>query len=287
MNVKFSAEREYICLMKSKILNLSFFADVYMLCKKGNVSSLSASLAYYMLFSVFPTFAVLKEIFDSFPQIVPVYESLLENLPSDVSRMISDFFDLVKRPANTGLVTGGVLLSLFSFVRFIRTLKLHLEKIYKTKNRHTYIGSWLFSCLMALYVLALLYLALFTIVFGEQTLKLLVGFLGAEEFFVVFWDKVRILLFVFLLTLFLFLIFCFLPGRTQGIKQTLPGVIFTSVGWILASFLFSVYVNNFSRYSAIYGTLGAFILLMSWLYILCLVILIGANINLAFLKRGS
>ena len=272
--------------MKSKIFNLSFFSRVYISCVRGEVVSLSASLSYYMLFALFPTLVIFKEILDSFLHVSqPLYNGFMERVPDEVVFIFEELFTS-SREVDTGVVAGTVFLSLFAFVRFVRVLKLHFERVYKTRHRTTYVGSWLFSLVLALYFLALLYLSLVIIVFGEQILKVLTSFLGAEEIFVVLWERVRLLLFLCVLLLFLFLIFMFLPGERQSVKDALPGVAFTCIGWILASYLFSLYVNNFSNYSVVYGTLGAFVILMTWLYILCLVILMGANINLSFSRAN-
>ena len=61
--------------------------------------------------------------------------------------------------------------------------------------------------------------------------------------------------------------------------HTLPGAIFATIGWILASGAFSYYVNNFANYSKAYGSLGAVIILLVWLYITSIMIVLGGEIN--------
>ncbi len=270
--------------MKSKVFDTRVLSDIYRLCKKGQVATLSASLAYYMLFSLFPTLAVLGNVFSAFPTLV---SPMLEKMKSLAPEVVEGLFEGVLSREGRGFVTGGVILSLFAFVRLIRNLKFHLDKLYKKGNSHTYIGSWIFSFVMSLYVLLLLYLMLFCIVFGEQILKLLVTFFRAERLFIVLWEKLRFIVLLFLLVFFLVLTYRFLPSYHMRVREVMPGVVFSVAGWLVSSYLFSFYVENFSRYSLLYGSLGAVIILMTWLYILSFVLLVGANINLALLKKGS
>ena len=58
-----------------------------------------------------------------------------------------------------------------------------------------------------------------------------------------------------------------------------PGTIFASMGWYAFSYLFSLYVDRFSRYNQMYGSLGSVFILLIWLYTSCILVLLGAEIN--------
>lgn len=74
-------------------------------------------------------------------------------------------------------------------------------------------------------------------------------------------------------------VYKYTPSKRLTWKETFPGAVFTTVGWILTSIGFSYYVNHFGSYSKIYGSIGAIIALMSWLFISSVIILIGGEIN--------
>ena len=63
------------------------------------------------------------------------------------------------------------------------------------------------------------------------------------------------------------------------LKDSIPGAIFTTLGWLVTSTIFSYYVNNFSRYTITYGSLGGIIILLIWLYISSIIIVLGGEIN--------
>ena len=75
------------------------------------------------------------------------------------------------------------------------------------------------------------------------------------------------------------LIYKYVPNRKLKFNNVIVGTIFTTVGWITTSLLFSFYVNNFANYEKVYGSLGGVIALIGWLYISTLIILIGGEIN--------
>jgi membrane protein len=62
-------------------------------------------------------------------------------------------------------------------------------------------------------------------------------------------------------------------------KSALPGTIFFTTFWLIGSWGFSIYVNNLSTYNLVYGTIGAFFILMIWLYYTSILLLIGGEIN--------
>ena len=69
--------------------------------------------------------------------------------------------------------------------------------------------------------------------------------------------------------------------------QQLPGAALAAAGWILYSFGYSIYIRYFSRYSALYGSLGAVMLLMLWLYMCMNILLCGALFNRLRSEKGD
>ena len=67
----------------------------------------------------------------------------------------------------------------------------------------------------------------------------------------------------------------------------LPGALFSALGWILFSLLYSVYIAHFPRASAVYGALGAVCLVMLWLYVCTFILLLGAEINRYLAEKRS
>ena len=81
---------------------------------------------------------------------------------------------------------------------------------------------------------------------------------------------------------FLLLIYKFLPNRRDTYKRQLPGAVFSTLGWMVISWVFSVYVDVFKGFSSMYGSLTTIMLIMMWMYFCMYIILIGAYLNRYF-----
>ena len=75
------------------------------------------------------------------------------------------------------------------------------------------------------------------------------------------------------------LLYAAAQDKRSAAKRILPGVLLAMVGWLTASIGFSMYVENFGRYSVIYGTLGAVMVLLMWLYMTAFMLILGAEWN--------
>ncbi|MDQ3546816.1 MAG: YihY/virulence factor BrkB family protein, partial [Verrucomicrobiota bacterium] len=76
------------------------------------------------------------------------------------------------------------------------------------------------------------------------------------------------------------------PQNYLTIRQALPGAIFFSVGWMTLTKLFQFYVARYDRYNPTYLALASVIMLLSWMYLTCLLLLLGGKLN-AILRRES
>src|SRR5207248_1623882 len=88
-----------------------------------------------------------------------------------------------------------------------------------------------------------------------------------------------LVLIVFALALYLFT-----PENYLTVRQALPGAVFFSLGWIAVTKLFQIYVARYDRYNPTYLALASIIVLLTWMYLTCLLLLVGGKLN-AILQR--
>ena len=88
-------------------------------------------------------------------------------------------------------------------------------------------------------------------------------------------------------TLLFSAMFMFLPNQRSGFRESLPGALFGSLGWMTFSGLFSVYVDNFKSYTNIYGSIYAVALAMLWLYMCVSIVFYGAVLNRLLKESGK
>ena len=84
-------------------------------------------------------------------------------------------------------------------------------------------------------------------------------------------------------------IYHYTPCRRLIWREVIPGAIFSTIGLVVVSMGFAFYVNNFGNYSRVYGSIGAVIVLLTWLFLLAIIIIMGGEINatLAFDREGK
>jgi membrane protein len=77
------------------------------------------------------------------------------------------------------------------------------------------------------------------------------------------------------------------PQHYLTIRQALPGAIFFSVGWLTVTKLFQFYVNRYDRYNPTYLALASIIMLLTWMYLTCLLLLLGGKLNAILLRENE
>ena len=87
--------------------------------------------------------------------------------------------------------------------------------------------------------------------------------------------------------LILVLLYTVAQDKRVSIRTLLPGIALSLVSWLVISMGFSLYVENFGKYSIIYGTLGTVIVLLIWLYMTSFLLILGAEFNAALAQAGE
>jgi membrane protein len=163
-----------------------------------------------------------------------------------------------------------------------------LNEVYNLKETRSWFRAKLTSFLLTLGLGVLILITLALIVYGSQTLDAILPIESPFILVALEW----ILVLALLLLAFAFL-YNFAPNHDPfEWKWITPGAVIGVILWILFSFAFRLYLRYFDSYAATYGSLGAMIILLLWLYLTALVILIGGAINAIFdektgIKKGT
>src|SRR5699024_3049177 len=106
-----------------------------------------------------------------------------------------------------------------------------------------------------------------------------------DDQFQTLWNVVRSILPLILVFVVFLVMYTTAPNIRLKIKSVIPGTIFTTIAFLVASWGFSFYISNFGNYSATYGSIAGVIILILWLYITGVIIILGAQINAINHKR--
>lgn len=198
---------------------------------------------------------------------------------------LSELAEELFHPPTVSVISITAVTALWSASRGVNAVRWGIRTMYRTPYRHGFLYHTAISLLYTVAMFAMLLVLLVLVVFGQQLLELIQTHFAWLAAPVTFALQFRTLILLVVLTLFFMLLYRVLPSQKLSFKAQLPGALFAAVGWLLFSFAFSLYIDNFANYSYIYGSLTAVVLLLLWLYACMVILLLGAEINAYLLRR--
>lgn len=280
-------------LLKPIIRRLRPAMRLFTRCTKDEVTTRAAALAYYLVFSIFPLLILFSLIIGSLHIDTATMDILLARvLPKDMIDMLKGYLDYVTRTFDMKLLMFALVFSIYFPWRFIRSLMDGIRISYRQESEESFIRRTLKQILCTLLIPLTLAASLILIILGHNVITFLVSLLPPQtlrlsDFLLTLWQYGRFLIAAAIMSIALIILYrCSIPTRVP-FKTLLPGIVFSIIAWVISSIAFSFYVENFGDYSVIYGTLGAFVILLLWLYLTGLIFLAGSEINALWWLRAS
>lgn len=254
----------------------------------------AAQMAYYLVLSIFPFLIVLLNLLSLSPVItgdMPL--EFLELLPVEVTNIIESFVKDIAVNSSQGLLSIAAIAGLWTASGGMMVTMRTINAAYGFKEKRSYLKRKLLSLLFTVALLILIVMVFITLVVGELLGKWIFTIIGNEILFLNLWQYLRFIIPILYMIIIFALMYKYTPSTNREnkikFKSTLFGSIFSTLGWIIASILFSYYVNNFGNYAVTYGSLGGVIVFLIWLYIISMIIILGGEINatLLFYKKNG
>lgn len=261
-----------------------FLSNLIYNIRKDEVTAIGAQLTYYLILSIFPFLIFFLNVVGHTSLAI---EALLNDwiivMPSETQTLLYRVIEEIRVSSSETLLSFSIILALWSGSLGISAIIRAINKAYNINKRRNYIRLKLLSLLFTIALVILLLIVLATLVFGEVIGNAIFTYIGAINVFYRIWNNSRKLIALASMIIIFALLYKYsiMPKERRYIKlvHTLPGAIFATIGWIVASGIFSFYVNNFANYSKTYGSLGGVIVLLVWLYITSIMIVLGGEIN--------
>ena len=266
----------------------NFAKRVAMGISDNRLTGYSAQLAYYFFLSLFPSLLFLTTMLAFLPihhRTHMVMGILARALPAQALTLVKGTFEGILHHQHSGLLSFSVLFALYSTSNAITAITSGLNQTYNVSEDRPYWRVLLMSVLLALALAVILTVGFAIVFFGPLAATLIAQHFGMQLLPVTL-ELIRWPIAVLAIVLATAMIYYFTPNVRQSWRWLTPGSVFAVIGWISTSLLFAFYVNNFGSYNKTYGSIGAVIVLLTWMYLGGLVLLVGGQIN-AVLKHSG
>ncbi len=272
-----------------ELRNLSpkdFFKRLYAKAfDEEDLMSAAAQVAFYFVFALFPLLLFLVSLFGIVLETADdlkaeMFSYLRQAMPGSAYDLVQKTIEEVSGSSTGGKLTFGILVALYSASAGVDSIRIALNGIYNLTETRSWWKTKLLSLTMTLGLGILVTIALGVVFYGGKFIALILNYLSfsvSSPFFLAILQWVTVTI---VLTSIFALLYNYLPKHKKySWVWITPGAIAGIILWLLLSYSFRLYLGYFNTYDKTYGSLGAVIILMLWLYLTALVILIGGTMN--------
>jgi membrane protein len=257
-----------------RIFVISFFKD--------EILTRGKAVAYNFTLAIFPGIIFLFTLLPYFniPGLQQTVMHFLDEINLSFIAQVKDIVHDILSTPRGGLLSIGALVTLYLTTNGVMSIITTFNKFYKTTFSRGYIVDYLVAAVLTIMIMLVMTIAMGLLIGGQIALRYMteIGLLT---------DKIVLLLLVVsrFITLFIIfqlmvsLIYYFGPSVEDRWRFFNPGALIANFLIIATSYGFSFYLSNFANYHKFYGSIGAIIAFMVWLYFVSVILLVGFEIN--------
>ena len=249
-----------------------------------NLSSWAAALTYFSILSIFPAMIAVISLLGVIGEsaIQPIIDQVETAAPGAARDLLVESLESIagNRGASvTGLVLGLVL-AIWSASGYVSGFMDAGNTIYAVEEERPLWKKYTVRYLLTALLLVLLAVCAIGLVFTGDLAQEVGAIVGMGEESVDVWTVAKYPVLIVAVSAMLALLYWFAPSvEHPSFRVILPGSLLAIVGWLAASFLFSLYVSEFASYNKTYGALGGIVIFLIWLWITNIFVLLGAALN--------
>lgn len=249
--------------------------------KQMHIPLHAAYAAYFIVLAVFPALVLILSVLRYTGMEVRGLVELLDDiLPSTMAEGAEELIYSTYRNSSGAMVGVSAVTALWSASRGIYGLLTGLNAVYGVSENRGYIYTRSISVVYTFVFILILLLTLVLHVFGNSIINLMRQVDNPVVIFFTDLIDLRFFLLLFLQSLVFTLMFMVLPNKRRSrFMESLPGGVLSSLGWLVFSDIYSIYVENFSKYSTIYGSVYGIAITMLWLYCCMSILFYGGALN--------
>ncbi len=257
---------------------------------RNHTTQMAAALSYYFVLSLFPALIFLSAVVaylpvpDLFNQALGV---MARFLPPDSMGLVRRVLADVITPNRGTFLSFGILGSLWAASGGFSAAIEALNIAYEVNDDRPFWKTRPLALGLAFLAGTLLLVALSVMIVGPRFGEWLASRIHLSKLFVLLWPYIHWSIAIGFAVFAVEALYFLAPNVKQRFLATLPGAILAVACWITLSYLLGVYFRHFANFNKTYGTLGAGIALMTWLYWTGFAMLVGAELNSELAKISS
>ena len=206
--------------------------------------------------------------------------------PSTNEAATNTVSDIINNPRG-GLLSIGFLLALYFSTSGVSSLIEAFNSSYHIKESRSFLYQKYISLILTLILSAMLFLTITIIIFGQTYLNMFIekyNIIGNYRYLFPLIKWIFMSLFLFL---GISIVFNIAPNLKQRWRFISPGTMFSTVFIIIGSIIFSYYINNFSQYNQIYGSISTLMIILLWMYFNSIILITGLELNASIVNAAK
>lgn len=248
----------------------------------------SAYTSFFLILSLFPALMLLLGLLRYTDIRLEDLQSFADGfLPQALSPTVQGLLEASYESGSGAVVSVSAATALWSASRGMLGLVRGLEAVYPHPSAHSYWRQRLTSVIYTFLFLVVLVMTLIAHIFGTSIVDYLWMTTDPVLMVVMSIIDLRFLLLLLLQTVLFTAMYALLGGKRRRLRDCFPGAVAASLGWLIFSNLFSIYVEHFSGYTNIFGSIYALALGMLWLYFCICIVFYGSALNRILEERGK
>ena len=250
--------------------------------RKDNCTGYAAEIAFFFLFALFPCLLTLTSLLAYLP--VPDLPQILLRImgnfiPDTVLSLVEKNLHALVTVQKGGLLSFGVLLSLWTSSNAVMAFQTALNDAYDMEEQRPYWKLRILSVLLVICFTCFILASLLLLFLGPRIGVWIASLASLGNAFTLAWNILRWPVILVLMMTALTALYRYAPSLKLSWRETLPGAVIATGAWVIVTLAFSFYANNFRSYDKTYGSIGAVIALLFWMYASAFLILLGGEIN--------
>ena len=248
--------------------------------RRDRISAYSGQSAYFIILSALPFILFLLTLVQHLPfTLEMIKDSIYLVIPEPYAPTVTAIFNDIHVESGTTLLSVSVIMTIWTAGKGIMAISGGLNSVQQVEENRPYL---ILRIKAAVYTLLFAVMIIFTVlvlVFGNRIYLWLQSFMpnmsGYSRLLNMLQSFIAIAIYFFMFTLF----YKFLPAKRMNTLHQKPGAMFTTAGWMIGSYIFSLYVEYSDSSSYMYGSLSYLIFFFIYLYMLMYIFFLGAEIN--------